>query len=651
MDFSVMIKPLRYVAGIVAGGFLATTLVSCGGGGGSAGTVTGSAATVTAGSVSLIFSNPELKSDGATGSEVTVTALVKTKDNNALAGVPVKFTADSGALAVADSVSDKNGQAKAVLSTSGDRTNRTITITVQATGAPVASGTVNVVGSSVVAAGPTAITAGSTGDFTVTVKDSAGTAVAGVPVTYSSVKGHAITVKTSAGGTGTAPLTNAQGQVVLTLTASQSGTDTLTFSSQGTTTLATVSVTAATLTVAADSSGGDPQINTSCVRITANYAISGVPQGGTVNISTSRGAIYSDASCASALTSSSVALVGGVSQPAYIKSDTPGVATVTAAISNGPSAQTSVEFVAALTSSATISIQADPAVIGANSGTGQSEASTITAIVRDGTTKNNVVKNAVVEFSIVTDKSGGKLSSPAVVTTASNGSATVSYIAGTADTEANGVVIQAKIQGTTKTATTALTVSHKSLFISAGTGNTIETPSSTTYRMNFSVFVSDSSGNAVPNVTVTASALPTRYRKGSYTFDSDPATPENGWYNPNFANGLYVCANEDVNANGILDSGEDTNQSLVLEPGIPFSVTSSGKTDATGTAAISILYPRDRANWVDLKLTIRGSVTGTESTYTTTFTLPGLATDFSSATTAPPGQPSPYGVNFCSLPN
>src|SRR5262249_14736791 len=163
--------------------------------------------------------------------------------------------------------------------------------------------------------------------------------------------------------------------------------------------------------------------------------------------------------------------VGGDSQPVYLKSDNAGVATVSASVAGGPSAQANIEFIAALTPSATISLQAEPAIIGTNTGSGTSEQRTLTAIVRDGTVNGNLVKNAVVEFTLITDKSGGALSTPSTVATASNGAASVAFVAGTASTQSGGVVVQAKIQGTSITATTTLTVSKKSLFISAGTGN------------------------------------------------------------------------------------------------------------------------------------------------------------------------------------
>ena len=654
-------KAVRYATS----GLVAFAIAACGGGGGSPGTVAGGSNTsggggsssggstgttgTDVGSVSVIFSSTELKSAGTSGSEVTVTALVKSSSNTAIANVPVQFSADSGALTSVDSASDKNGQAKALLGTSGDHTNRKITVTVTA-GGKTATGTVDVVGTTLKVTGPSSISSGSTGDFTVSVKDSSNAPVANAAVSFSSLKGNTVTVQTSNGGSATAPLTNSQGQVVLRMTATQAGTDTLTFSSQGVTTTSSVTVDNKKVTLALVDGSGNPittaNTATSCTKINVHYEIGGVPQtSGTVNVTSSRGQIYTDSGCTTPLATSSIALgAGGDAQATYLKSNTAGMATVAASIPGGPSAQSNIEFVAALTPAATISLQVDPAVIGTNLGSSQSEKAALTAIVRDGTAFNNFVKDATVDFAIDTDASGGTLATSSVAT-GSDGVASTYFIAGSAATPNNGVIISAKIRGTSTSATTTLTVSKKSLFISAGTGNKLETPDDTTYRQNYTVFVTDASGNPVPGVAITATLWPTRYAKGSYSYDDVVAK---AWVQ----NTVDVCANEDNNRNGILDAGEDFNGSGILEPGIPASVTAGATTDANGTAQISILYPRNRARWLEVQISIRGSVSGTESIYQTApYFLPVLSTDVTDKNVSPPGVTSPYGVNTCNVKN
>lgn len=642
-DFRTSVQ--KYVR-FVIGGLMALTVVACGGGGGSPGTVSGTSGSTstTPSSMSLLFSSTELPSSGTSGTEVTVTALVKNSSNNTIASVPVTITADSGALSSVSASTDATGKATALLSTSGDRTNRTITVTAKA-GNITATGTVNVVGTAVTVTGPATVTSGSTGDFAITVRDQAGTAIVGVPVSIASAKGNSFAIKTSGGGSASAPLTNSQGQVVVTVTGTQAGADTLTASSQGNSFAYSYTVNSVSLTVSAAATTANVG---ACTKISARYENAGVGQNGSINVSASRGLIYTDSSCVTPLGSSSVPVTSGNAQDTYIKSNTVGIATITATIVNGPTAQTDLELVAPLTSAATISVQAEPTVV-SPSGTGQSNSSVLTVVVRDGSADNNLVKGAVVEFSIVSDQSGGALSNPAVVTTGSDGRAKVTFSAGPATTAANSVQIQARLQGTSKTATATLTVSRKSLFITAGTGNRLDESSTTTYRQEYTVFVTDATGNPVPEVTVTATIDAVYYRKGTYVPDADLNTPESGWVR---GTPHYVCANEDLNDNGILDAGEDFNNNGTLEPRIPLNVTSSGKTDASGIAVISILYPRDRGGWLDIQLTVTGRTEGTESTYTTAiYTLPLSASDLSDLTKNPPGYPSPYGVNACNIEN
>ncbi|HJV82525.1 Ig-like domain-containing protein [Noviherbaspirillum sp.] len=670
MKFGSITNIFRNAVHMGVTGLAAIALVACGGGGGSPGTVAGGSGSTstTATSVSLLFSTPELPSAGATGTEVTITALVKNANNNTIPSVPVTFSASSGALSDVSAATDTSGKATAKLSTSGDRANRTITITAKA-GNVSTTGTVTVSGTAVTATGPTTITSGGTGDFVISVKDSAGVAVPNVPVTISSAKGNPISILSSGGGSSSSPLTNSVGQVSVRISGAQSGTDTLSFASQGATksvsyTVNSVSLRVATVGTTVNSSGNAQTSTGSCTKIAARYENAGVPQTGTVNITASRGGLYTDNVCTQALTASGVQVVAG-DAAAYIKSDTAGVATIIATVVNGPTAQTNLEFAAPLTSTATIAMQAEPAVIGTNA-TSQNERSRLTVVIRDGTVNNNLVKDAVIEFTITSDPSGGSLSTP-VATTGSDGSATVDFIAGAATTQTNGVQIQAKIQGTSKTASTTLTVSRKSLFITAGTGNTLDVPNTTQYKQDYSVFVTDATGNPVSGVNVTASVRVVHYYKGSYKtytqeevdalkaaavaagLPADSVTVKAGWN----AQRIYQCENEDSGTmNGILDAGEDFNLNGVLDPGTPLNVSSSGQTDATGTAIISIRYPKDRANWTSIILTVRGSVAGTEATYSTQeYILPILAGDLQNASTSPPGDPNPYGVNACNVAN
>jgi hypothetical protein len=65
-----------------------------------------------------------------------------------------------------------------------------------------------------------------------------------------------------------------------------------------------------------------------------------------------------------------------------------------------------------------------------------------------------------------------------------------------------------------------------------------------------------------------------------------------------------------------------------------------------------VIYPREYATWLQVRLRVTAVVAGTEGVGTATFILPGVAGDYTSATVAPPGSSSPYGTSTtCTLPN
>jgi hypothetical protein len=80
--------------------------------------------------ITVTTDTPTILSDG---SEVAnITALVRDASNNLIPNVPVVFTASSGGISATNSTTDATGAAKAVLSTAGDPTLRTITVTTKA---------------------------------------------------------------------------------------------------------------------------------------------------------------------------------------------------------------------------------------------------------------------------------------------------------------------------------------------------------------------------------------------------------------------------------------------------------------------------------------------------------------------------------------
>lgn len=579
-------------------------------------------------SLQITASNGTLPSSGAAGTEVTINVLVRDAGNNAKADVPVTLTTDSGSLTSnTNRISNAQGLVTEKLSVAGNPANRIITVKAVADGVDPVQVLVNVSGTKLTVDSTTSVNAGEVSDMTATLTDSSATPLVS----------RAITLTTSNGGTVTAEnngVTDISGRVKLHYTPPATGTtDTVTAAALGTSGFATFVINRANfkVTTPLDPVTGKPLngLIKTCYPVSIHSDNSGTATTGSVSLSISRGAIYSDAACGVP----QVALLsfdGSGNASAFFKSDTPGTAALVATLPTNISVQGAFKFTAPLTPTANIIMSVDPSVIGINGAQ-----AAVQAVVRDGTAGNNLVSGATVNFTVVQDNSGGSLSSPSVIVTGDDGVAKVNYISGPSSTATNGVIVQAQIQGTNITKTIPLTVGKRSLFLTAGTGNTLGTPTTTSYQIDYQVLATDAAGNAVPGANITASVLPTRYGKGTMILGGT------SWIVSPTA---ITCANEDLNTNGFLDAGEDNNGNGILDPGIPIAVTPTVQTDANGVATVSLIYARNQANWLTTKLTITGTVAGTETKYFTTFVLPALASDLNKADVAPPGRFSPYGT-------
>jgi hypothetical protein len=295
-----------------------------------------------------------------------------------------------------------------------------------------------------------------------------------------------------------------------------------------------------------------------------------------------------------------------------------------------PIAELDVEFVA--TTPASVNVQADPATIGVLQG------STIVATVRDAI--NNLVKNAIVDFSL-DDVTGGRLSAARAVTD-SQGQTSIVYTASSTPSALDGVKITGRVFGAPASVngTAALTVGSQTARIVLGTGNEIvESEDTTRYELPYTAIVTDNAGNPAPNADLRLTLTPEFYMKGFYLPGGPP------WAQLITA----VCDNEDINRNGILDPGEDINGNGILDPSNVGAALSTPELDEQGIASFFVNYPQDRGNWVNVRLTARARVSGTEATEVARFTLPISAADAESDG-GPPGFVSPYGaVGRCDL--
>ena len=621
-------------------------LAACSGGGGSEGTspfVDGNGNPPPASSATAVDVIASAVQIGSGGDQVTISAIVKGAGNVALAAAPVTFSTDSGTLTSAATVSDKSGVATATLAAGANKSNRNITVTATSGGV---RGTIviPVVGTALTYAGVTTVTLGNTASIGVKAVDSKGAVIAGLAVTVTSSLNNGLSA-----GTVT---TDAQGAATLTYTATNAGSDKVKFDAGGASVTAPIQISTEAFTFISPVAGKKIPVGTSSP-VTLQYF--------------SNGTAVANASILFAITGGSVTpsgVTGSNGQvTVFVTSTTASPATVQATFMNtgtGLSVQATlpIEFVAQ--APAKLVLQTTPTAVGPNPGGATAQQARILATVTDAA--GNPVSGIAVNFNRVSDPSGGNLSL-ASATTDGSGQASVQFIAGPNTTASNGVVLRATVASNSAVFGDAtMTVSQSALFIALGTGNVISNIDPQTYKKDWVVYVTDANGVAVPNITLTIKVLPLRYGKGKLTFTSGK-----GWQALNDGSSVF-CANEDNGAgitanayNGILDAGEDFNGSGSLEPGNVISVTTSTQvtaastgiltTDASGRGTVSLIYAESYSPWVEVKLRAEAVVAGTESFKEAIFFVPALAEDFNSATVAPAGEVSPFGINACNIPN
>lgn len=606
----------------------ALSLAGCGGGGSGplSGSQSGGGSGSGAAKLSLLASVPQLPSDGS--KTVTLTALVEDSSNNVVSGAPVTFQASSGALQVSSGTTGSNGTATATLSTGGDPTNRTIKVTATS-GSTSSTVDISVVGTKLSLSGPTSLVLNHSGTYTATLVDSSGNGIANQTVTVTSAKDNTLNPATLT--------TNSTGQATFQVTAVNSGTDTLTAAALGLQATQSVSVSSNSFAFTSPTASASVVVGASAT-VTVVWTNSGSPvTGQTVNFSATRGTLSASTATTDSSGSATVTISSTTSGPAVISASS--------SANGGVSAQVTINFIA--TNPSTIDVQSSPTTVATQ---GQS---ILTATVRDAS--GNLVANQTVDFALTQDPTSGALSSASAVTNA-QGQASVDYTAGSTTSGTNGVTVTATVQGTSVSGTTSLTVAGQTVFLSLGTGNLITAYSSTQYEMPYTVQAVDSAGNPVSGVTITFSVQSMGYIKGERKWDgttwatyTNTSATDSEVY---VLDGIDGCQTEDANNDGIEDNNYNNDVNTIW-PGLVASTdVSSATTDSSGTATVNLIYPKDHAYYVAEKLTASATVQGTQSSTSATFWLPGLATDFNTQTTAPPGPVSPYGTaTSCASPN
>lgn len=593
----------------------------------------------------LLVSSPQLPSaqeQSVETTSVTLTAVAKSEDNNLLEGVDVDFAADGGNIQVIRGTTDMSGTAEALLTTTGNATNRTITVNASASGVATDSNLVSVIGTSIDVAGVSATVLGETVTLTASLTDSEGVGIANVLLDVSSDNDNPLMLASN--------VTDNNGTLEIQVLGEIGGPDNIRVEGLGASAVHPLLVNTASFAFT-NLAGREIPLNSDAqIRLEWRDEGRDPPEqvGREVTFSTTRGRfVESDArglfveggtSSVTLMTVPGISSSGGGRQAmavgvatATLRADNAGPAVVSASSTDGNviSTQIDQEFVATVPTS--IVAQANPSQVGSGG-----EQSTITVTVRD--VKNNPVKNTTVSFDL-NDVTGGTISTGIDVTD-SLGNAQTLYTSSAASSGADAVIVTAAVADNPLVQTTVeLTVARDELFIQLGTGNDVILVDETRYALPYSALVTDVESNGVEGATVDVEAIPSFYYKGYYVKDGPT------WIL------IYTsppCPNEDINRNGILDPGEDTaglgNGNGRLEPGNVISVDSPQTTNADGFATFQMPYAKQFANWVEVRLEARGAVAGSEALSDEFFTLPVAGADVMNEF-APPGAISPFGTS------
>jgi hypothetical protein len=572
-------------------------------------------------SLDLFGSFTQLASSGS--DEIELIALVKDANNVLLEGIDVTFSADSGASLQLENggsvaITGVDGIARATLSTQNNQENRTIeVIASSATFSQILE--VQVVGTQININGSSSAILNDPVPLTISLVDSDGNGIANKTINLSATNGQL---------SDTSPTTSVEGQITVNYTSAVAGTDTvvaIALNSQSEFSIAVQEDDFSFVDALVDNEAVEVELNTA-TELTVQWLKNGTAfANGNVTLTTSRG-----------LVAESIASTDSEGNVAFsLQSNNAGFASITAtgldAEGNEVNARTLVEFVATVADN--IIVDGTPDSV-APSG----QTSTITSVVRDP--NGNLVKGKVINF-VVDDVSGGTIS-PNQATTNRSGIASTVYTSN-AVSSFEAVKVYATVADTPSVSNfTSLTVGDRAFDISLGTGRLIEAPEQSSYSKGFSVFVTDPDSNPVPNANMTFSAPPVKF--------SDGGVFRKGFWSYDEVNDIWlqvitaICPNEDVDGNGILDAGEDTNGDGQLTPGNVASIPAIGLTDENGQMLVDINYAKQFGAWVDITIAVNGESSGSEASETQNFSLGVAASDLTDEASPPPS--SPYGVGL-----
>jgi len=579
---------------------------------------------------------------------VRITANLKNATNNLMVGEPVSFESTSGSLqpltdAQGKLVTDKLGNAVAILTSSRNPINRSIKVTARGGGS---SSTIDIEvnGTQLEVDGPSnAIALNQSTDLNVKLKAGDGSVLQREKILVSSGEGISL---------GASEITtNEQGEATVSVTDTNGADGNIVFTALGgkvnSSFLLKVSPDSISFTTpekgAELSLGKDHTVKVKLLK-------DGSPlEGQKISFSITRGTIGGTSETNDDKDETDAEGIAEIN----VQSTNAGGALLTASTANEVAAM-DIEFVA--TTPAAVNLEAAPKQISLK------QTSSLTATVRDAA--NNLVKNKKVLFNL-TDITGGKLSKGEVITN-SLGQASNVYTAGNQASGKNQVKVTAVVNGTAIKATESLTVDPQNVRIIFGTGNEMFEPNPAQYRVPYVIQVSDD-GGPVAGVDVDLTVFPTGYYKGVYglvdkkgRYGDEVQAPEE--FKPVKWKAKYsttaMCPAEDDNRNGNIDENEDLNGDQKLTPPAVVTVGPSPElsptvsnskvtTDANGFAYFSIYYPQNFAHWVEVELVAQTTQAGQQSTFNLQTKLIAIASDVNKIDIAPPApNGSPFGTGI-----
>jgi len=647
----------RAIVRALLGGAVAAALTACGGGGGNAGTPTvggGGAASSPSGAASAVAADLVVVLNKATlinsGTD-SITATITSIDNNraAIGGVPVTMAANANAVVTPNgTATDSKGVLTATITQGSDASVRPVTLTVKS-GEVTRAVTFNVVQNSsptnpqaarltlslnafsVPNSGSTQVLA------TAAAIDANQNALSGIPIQLSVTDGQPLAANApSSFVIANSSQTGANGQVTGTINIGSdhsNRTVTVTATSGALTATAAFQVTGTQFTqaspvpsvVSAGQAGkvlytlsdvnNNPMRNIP-ITVTGNGVAT---QSGTTNLNGDFTFNFTAPNTPGEILQFK-ATAGGVEVP------------VTVTIAGGA---TSVPNAGTTPVSKTLNLSAN--VVSVNTATSSNQVS-MYAIFRDGS--NAPISNVRVLFDATGDNGTGTIGSTdysktpplnnAVLSDAS-GTATTTYKPGAVSSPTNGVTVRACwkisdfVAGETvancpasNLLTTTLTIVSNPVSISIGTDNTITSgPSGLTYVKKYVVLVVDSAGNPKADVQITPSVDLGGYAKGEWAYNVGTQRwelkPQGDYFtvlgSQGYSTGalMAICPNEDLNRNGVIDSGEDVNGNGQLDPrksDLAITLVGATRTDTNGVAVLQLEYPKSLGSWVRFKITV-----------------------------------------------